>query len=128
MTSSNSTSVSVDSNFNTIIEISIMNYLYLTNLSCILYSITKILAIHVFIVFKMMTSSNIIDLTIDSKVNTTVEISIISYPNMLNFSLILQFVTKILAILCFHYLQNDDVIKFDQFCLLIQISMQQSKS
>ena len=61
MTSSNSTSVSVDSNFNTIVEISIMNYLYIPNLCYIPYSIAKILEIHVFIVLKMVTSSNAVD-------------------------------------------------------------------
>ena len=124
MMSLNLTNLSVDLNFNTIIEINIMNYLHISNLSYVLYSITNILVTSCFIVFKMMTSSNAIDLTINSNFNITAEISIISYHYMLNFSLVLQFVTRILAILCFQYLQNDDFIKFDQFCRLIQISMQ----
>ena len=31
------------------------------------------------------------------------------------FSIVLQFITKMLAILCFHCLQNDDVLKVDKF-------------
>ena len=63
-------------------------------------------------------------LTTDLSFNTRIEISIISYPYMLTFNLLLPFLSKILAILWFPYLQNDDVIKFDQFCRLIQISTQ----
>ena len=61
----------------------------------------------------MMTSLDAIDLTIDSNFNITNEISILRYPSMLNFSLVLEFVAETLAILCFQYLQNDDVISVD---------------
>ena len=69
----------------------------------------------------MMTSSNAIDLTIDSNFNIANEISIMSYPYVLNFKLVLQFVAKIPAILCFQYLQSDDVISFDRFSKLFPI-------
>ena len=114
--SSNSTNLSVVSHFNIIIEISVINYLYLPNFSFILYFITKILAFHVVIVFRMMTSSNLIDLTVDSNFNAISEINIISYLYIENFSFILNFVTKLLAISYFHCLKmmtSSNSIDFD---------------
>ena len=81
----------VDTNFNTRIKISVIYYLYLPNLSFILYFITKILAFHVLIVFRMMMSSNLIDLTVDSNFRTKSEISIITYLSIENFSFILRY-------------------------------------
>ena len=54
-------------------------------------------------------------LTVGSNFNTMTEISIISFLYLANFIFILHFVTKILAISCFHCHQNDDVIKFNRF-------------
>ena len=47
---------------------------------------------------------------------TIVEIFIINYIYLANFRLKFYFVTKVLAISCFHCLQNDDVIKSALFC------------
>ena len=121
-TSSNSTNLSVVPNFNIIIGISIMNYLHIPNFRYVLYSVAKVLA---FSCFRYLQNDQILlILTMDLNFNTTIEISTRSCPFMQTFSLLLRFITKILAILCFPYLQNDGVIKFDQFCRLIQISVQ----
>ena len=88
----------VDTNFNTIIKISVINYLYLPNFNFILNFITKISTFHVSVVLRIMTSSNLIVLTVDSNFNTINEISIISCLCIRNFSFILHFVTKMLAI------------------------------
>ena len=124
-TTSNSTNLSVVPNFNIIIE---MNGFHIPNFNYKLIPLPRYWNFHVFIVFKRLLHQIPLILTIDSHFNTTIEISIISYHYMLTFNLLLWFVVKILAILCFPYLQNDDVIKFDQFCMLIQISIQESKS
>ena len=63
----------------------------------------------------MMTPSNSTNLSVNSNFNTVNEISIMNSLYIPNLRYILDFVTKILAISCFHGHQNDDVIKFDLF-------------
>ena len=91
-----------DTNFNTIIKIRVINYFYLPSSTSYFCFITKILAFHIFIVFILMTSSDLIDLRVTSNFNTISEISIISYLYIRNFRLIRNLITKILAISYFH--------------------------
>ena len=58
-----------------------------------------------------------LSLLVDSNLNKMIEISIVNYLYILNFSFLERYcVTKIMAISCFHCLQNDDVIESDGIC------------
>ena len=64
----------------------------------------------------------------DTKFNTIFQISIINYFSVPNLSFILHFVTKILAILCFHCNQKTTSSNSIDFLKLIRTSLPSMKS